>query len=195
MNTDIASFCWRAAQRGILTAGQCLVLREVFRDKGDVEDCVVFIEKNKLVDEKKLAALKLQMSSKPRRVDAVDFEQADNLSDVEHLIQAASSKEEWEPDPGLDWFCYLVVSQKVLTREVCLCLIADMDEAADLLGFAQAVVSTGLCSDLLKIQQLTDEALEQWARNRPVPASIFNEQTTHPAPLDSSDDSEPDGNN
>lgn len=183
MNAEIASFCWRAAQRRILTAGQCLVLRDLFSDRATVAECVAFIEKNKLVDEKKLSALKLQMSSEPRKVAAVDFEQAENLSEVEQLIQTASGSQTWEPDPGLDWFCYLAVSKGVLTREVALCLIADMDEAADLLGFAQAVVTTGLCNDLPKIQQLTDEALEQWARAKPVPVSIFADAAAQqPAP-------------
>lgn len=176
MNERIAAFCWRAVKRGILTPGQCLVLRELFTEKATLEDCVEFIEKNSLVDEKKIKALRLQLKASPREVT---LSEGDRLPGEEGLPEEQPpARPVFEPDPGLDWFCHLAVKRGLLTREICLCLIADMDTVVDLLSFAQAVVDTGLCRDLDAIQELTDEALEQWARGKKPPTSIFERGET-----------------
>ena len=91
-----------------------------------------------------------------------------------------------EPDPGLEWICYLAVAKKIMTREICLCVAADLDEVVDVLSFAQAVMDTGLCKDLHLVQNLTDEALEQWAQGKEPPFSVFAEEPpgagSEPAP-------------
>lgn len=171
MNTEITEFCWRAAKRGILTPGQCLVLRELFTEKATLEDCVAFITKNRLTDEKKLKALKLQMKSAPKQVVVREGEL---LPGEEALADAVTPERTWEPDLGLEWFCYLAVSRKILTREICMYLAADLAEVVDLLSFAQAVVDTGLCRDIHEVQRLTDEALEQWARGKEPPFRVFS---------------------
>lgn len=155
-----------------MTPGQCLVLRELFDEKATIEECLEFIKKNGLVDDRKLKALQLQMTASPTHVAITEGERLPGEEEMPDE-ETVPAKPPFEPDPGLEWFCYLAVTKGMLTREIALCLVADMDTVVDLLSFAQAVVDTGLCRDLIAVQQLTDEALEQWARGKMPPMSIF----------------------
>ena len=172
MNPVIATFCWRAVKRGILTTGQCLVLRELFDEGANLSDCVNFIAKNSIVDGSKLKALKLQMTAAPQEVPYDPVNPPDAIEDL--IEKEIAGERKWEPDPGLEWFCCLAIEKGLLTKEICLCLAADLQDVNDLLSFAQAVVDTGLCKDLLKVQTLTDEALEQWAQGNPVPYPVLS---------------------
>jgi hypothetical protein len=178
MNTQIAKFLWNAARRDILTPGQCLVLRDLLQDvygnEGSVNDYVGFIAEHRLLDESKMEALRLQVETGAKRVnvDKLDLDQ-----DLEEIISQQMTEEEvvWEPNPGLDWLCCLAVQKGLLTKDACIVLVADLDEACDLLGFAQSMVNMGFCRDISEVQKLTDEALEQWARGASPPFSVFSD--------------------
>jgi hypothetical protein len=139
-----------------------------------LEDYVGFIAEHRLLDESKMAALRLQVETGAKRVslDKMDLDQ-----DLEEIIARETTEEEvvWEPNPGLDWLCYLAVEKGVLTKDACLVLVSDLDEACDLLGFAQSMVNMGFCRNIAEVQKLTDEALEQWARGTSPPFSVFTE--------------------
>lgn len=175
MNQQIATFLWRAARRDILTPQQCLVLRELFTEGATIEECVDFIATNRLVTETQVSALRLasDVHARRARVDREDLK-AQELEES-RLEEAPPPAAVWEPDPGLEWFCYIAVEEGLLTREVCLSLIADLEEASDLLGFAQSVLNCGLIRDMKTVQRLTDDALERWARGGPPPFSVLTE--------------------
>jgi hypothetical protein len=178
MNTQIAKFLWTAARRDILTPGQCLVLRDllqdVFGDEGTLDNYVGFIEEHRLLDENKMEALRLLVEAGAKRV-SLDTQELDQ--DIEEVIsrELKESVVVWEPNPGLDWFCCLAVQKGILTRDACLVLVADLDEACDLLGFAQSMINMGFCRDIAEVQKLIDQSLELWARGDSPPFSVFAE--------------------
>jgi hypothetical protein len=172
MNAEINSFLWRLAKRDILTPGQCLVLRELFDEKSTIQDCVLFVEKNKLLPDAKFTAMRLAAESGARQITVEEMDLDEN---IEFLLDEKKpiDRSRWHPDMGLEWFCFLSVKKGFMSRGTCLSIIADLDEATDVLGFAQAVIDCGLSKDLEKVQELVDEALEMWARGKPPPYSIL----------------------
>ncbi len=181
MNQQVVNFLWRVVRQDILTPQQVLVLRELFTDDATERDCVRFIEDNKLVTGTNLEALKLALSVGTRHAVLDKKELASAVLDEGKLEEPAPDLGITGPDPGVEWFCYIGVTRGLLTREVCLSLLADLpDETSDLLGFAQSCLNYGMIKDLNVLQKLTDEALEGWARGRPPPFSVFTDEGTGP---------------
>lgn len=176
MNEQVRAFLWRAARRDILTPNQCIILRELFANTGTVEDCYRLIAENMMLDQRRLQALRLQIDTIETHSRKATVDKQSLGEDLEALLQQSGPDEPsaWEPDPGLEWFCYLAVNRGLLTREMCLSVFADVEGAQDLLGFAQSVMNVGLCRDLSLIQELIDEALESWAHSPKPPVTTFS---------------------
>jgi hypothetical protein len=74
----------------------------------------------------------------------------------------------------LDWFCLYLVAENMVPWDACVSLYADLGNEADVLNFAQYLVRTGMCNDLLVVQDLVDRAIAAAEANEPIPVSVFS---------------------
>ena len=64
-------------------------------------------------------------------------------------------------DPGLQWFCWLIVQRKLLSDEQCRNAVQQAGVETDLLAFAQMLVDNGICTDVAEVQAILNEAHER----------------------------------
>lgn len=173
MNQLIDEFCQDALDSGIITGSQYLILDAVF-GQSDIS-LVEFVDF-------------LARQAVPEQGDGIRFlmnrtraAHAPPSAGRQVVVQPPEKADTGAPDKepaglrGIEWFCSLAMEEGILNQDDCWGLVSHMFGIADILGFAQAVLSTGICSSLAKVQELTDRALQKCASGERPPFSELTE--------------------
>ena len=112
--------------------------------------------------------------------DHYNLKSDDALAHTPTTVRPANIAQEEAPSADikvpldLDWFCLYLVAEDLVPWDACVSLYADLGNDADVLNFAQYLIRTGMCSDLMAIQGLVDQAISAAESNEPLPASVFS---------------------
>ncbi|NLF15981.1 MAG: hypothetical protein GX595_01825, partial [Lentisphaerae bacterium] len=83
----------------------------------------------------------------------------------------------------LEWFCFHVVTEGLLSQEDCRAVASAMAEAdieADVMTFAQAIIDNSLCADVDRLQQLLEMAIQEARTLGFPPRSVFDDDAAAP---------------
>ena len=141
-----------ALERGYITDTQCRILKKISGDHLDLQRFVGLID---------------ALNIGTRFAGAMN-----NLNEEIRSLspeQVASRIREKEQSPpklvtevplDLEWFCYFVTREKLLTPEQCLEVYAELGEDRDFLRFAQTVVLVLPSEMFPRIQQIVERVME-----------------------------------
>lgn len=172
MDLRAESFLDRAVDAGLLSMIHRTIVSEMADQNAGVAEVVqLILNFNVCSDVDALDALRQKVETLPE-TDLLSSETeikaampAENPSIRSPVPRAVDAKREAERHKkeasecaGIDWFCYLAISQGCISREVALGLMAEVSDIADILDFAQAVIDHWLSDDYSKVQSFLDQA-------------------------------------
>ena len=145
-------FCMIALERGYITDTQCRILKKISEDHLDLQGFLRLV-----------SALNIGV----RFADPMNAlsEEIQSMS-LDEVADRIREKEESPPKLvseiplDMEWFCFFVTREKLLTPEQCLEIHAELGAERDFLRFAQTVVMVLPPDKFPRIQQIVERVME-----------------------------------
>jgi len=171
MDSKVEAFCLAAVGKGVMTTDQYAVFEEVCSEDTEVTeatelliDCGIITDRSTLVE----------LIEEADVVELRDELEAARKEETAAEAGPTTATGEAGIPPAVEWFCYHVVDQKLLEKDVCVCLYTCLDGVSDLLGFAQSLIASRMCEDFAKIQELVEKSRKDAKSGNKPPFSVFD---------------------
>lgn len=168
MDSKVEAFCLVAVGKGVMTTDQYAIFEEVCSEDTEVTAATELLIECGLIKDRDTLVELIQEADVVELRDELDAAEKERAAEGEEETTQAA-----EIPPGVEWFCYHAVNEKLLERDVCVCLYTCLEGVSDLLGFAQSIIASRMCEDLEKIQELVEKSRQDAKSGNKPPFSVF----------------------
>lgn len=170
MNSKVEAFCLVAVGKGVMSTDQYAIFEEVCSEDTEITEATeLLIDCGLITNRETLVELIQEADVVELRDELEAAEQEEAAAAAPIAAEDAGSK----VPVAVEWFCYHAVNEKLLEKDVCVCLYTCLEGVSDLLGFAQSLVTTRMCEDFAKVQELVERSRQDAKDGSPPPFSVF----------------------
>ena len=160
VESDVELFLFAAKEKGLLNDTHANILKSVCPTNATLTD---------LFDIVSVCGIDIEL----RALDELAEHVKSLLSKPAEETARTGTSSHWQIPLELEWFCYHGVTEGLIDRDECLCIVASVEEAADLLSFAQTMIDADICDDFSCLQGFLDTSMREAAKGKHPPLNVF----------------------